>query len=222
MPAFLIHIIISFERILYMKLPFFTTFVIFAFLVSYIAKKNTVNLEEMSRDFLERERKANSVRRKPIDHLPYIHVPIESLPLDRLDDINAMEHCRVIREVSQKQILNLTGISNTDLKLQYGAPNITILTECDQNYTSLVRNIAFLAEKYLKNGLREEAVALLEYGISIGTDVRLNYDLLAAVYAENNEYNKIQDLATSAEHINSLSRDVILRHLTELLEQKPQ
>lgn len=205
-----------------MKLPFFTTFVVFAFLVSYIAKKNTVDVEEMSRDFLERERKANSVRRRPIDHLPYIHVPVDSLPLDKLDDINAAEHCRVIRDVSQKQILNLTGISNTDLKLQYGAPNINILTECDQNYTTLVRNLAFLAEKYLNNGLRAEAVTLLEYGVSIGTDVRQNYDLLGAVYAENNEYDKIQGLITSAQNINSLSKDVILRHLTELLERRPE
>lgn len=203
-----------------MKLPFFTTFVIFAFLVSYIAKKNTVNLEEMSRDFLARERKANSVRRKPIDHLPYIHVPVESLPLDKLDDINAAEYCRVIKEVSQKQILNLTGISNTDLKMQYGAPNITILTECDQNYTALVRNLAFLAEKYLNSGLRAEAVTLLEYGVSIGTDVRKNYDLLGAVYAEDGEYGRIRELLSSAEKINSLSKDIILRHLNELLEQE--
>lgn len=213
-----IFIIISFERILYMKLPLFTTFVIFCVLVSYIAKKNTVNAEEINHEFFERERKANSIRRQPIDHLPYIHVPVESLPLDKLDDINAREFCRVIKELGHKQILNLTGISNTDLKLQYGAANLSTLTECDQNYTVLVRNIAFLAEIYMNNGLRKEAITLLEYGISIGTDVKKNYDLLGAVYAENKEYDKIQTLITTAETVNSLSKDAILNHLKELSE----
>ena len=70
----------------------------------------------------------------------------------------------------------------------------------------------------LNNGLRKEAITLLEYGISIGTDVKKNYDLLGAVYAENKEYDKIQTLITTAETVNSLSKDAILNHLKELSE----
>ena len=200
-----------------MKLPIFTTFVVFALFVKIISTKNTKTFAEQNQSFLEKERKANCVRRKPIDDLPYITVPIASLPLDCLEDENAKEYSRVLREVAEKKILNLTGISNTDLKLQYGAPNISFLMEYDQNYTVLVRNLAFLAEKYVESGLQPEARTLLEYGVSIASDVKKNYELLGRIYADRGEYSKIRSLMEKAEILNSLSKGPIIRCLKELL-----
>lgn len=199
-----------------MKLPIFTTFVLFALVVRLIAKRNTKSFAEANNEFWEHEREANSVRRKPIDDLPYITIP-DRLPIHCLSDEASVEYARVLQELSEKKILNLTGFTNTELKFKYGAPNITFLTECDLNYTILVRTIAFLAEKYLAEGLKKEAKTLLEYGISVGSDVRKNYELLASIYAEKGEYAKIQGLIDQAGTLNSLSKEPIIRSLEGLL-----
>ena len=122
--------------------------------------------------------------------------------------------------MSEKKILNFTGISNTDLKLEYGAPNISFLSSCDMNYTRLVQSIAMLAEDYLKAGYEQEAKALLEYGISIGTDVKKNYTLLASLYEKNGEAEKISGLADTADDLNSLSRSAILSSLEQYKPSK--
>ena len=49
------------------------------------------------------------------------------------------DYKQIILTLKDLPIVNFTGISNTELKLRYGAPNIDLLTQYDQNYTLLVR-----------------------------------------------------------------------------------
>ena len=169
-------------------------------------------------EFLELERKANLTPRKDISHLPYIKVPVDSLPLDLpTDKEEVLERQDIIRSMADKKVLNLTGRTNTDLKLEYGAPNINILSAADNNYTRLVQAIAYLASDYIDSGHKEEAIQLLEYGISIGTDSKKNYLTLASLYKEQGQESRIRDLIVSAENINSLLKDSIIASLQELL-----
>ena len=134
-------------------------------------------------EFLELEKKANNTPARNIDDLPYIRVIPEELPLDvPTENDETKERQYNIRSLEGKKILNFTGVSNTELKLTYGASNIYFLQSCDMNYTRLVQNISRLSEDYLNEGHRKEAKALLEYGISIGSDVKKNYTLLADIY----------------------------------------
>ena len=224
-----------------MKLPFLTIFLVFVIVL-------TVRLQ-MSKEFWERELRANSVRRKDIENLPYIPFDPAMIPEHpELNDERVNEYITELKGLKGKRILNCTGQTNTDLKLEYGAANITKLTEYDGNYTILVRTIARLAEKYLihsarfledvsiqddsetaqenndrqisqqmSDTLKADAQKLLEYGISIGTDVRLNYELLGQLYAENNDFAKIEGLKATAETLNSLSKEPILRMLDRLM-----
>ncbi len=206
-----------------MNLPLLSTTVIFAIWLIYEIRKSDRKQQKSMDDFWARELKANSTRRKPIDHLDYITIPYDELPLDfPTDDDRVLEYREILQSLQDKKILNLTGYSNTDLKLEYGAPNITILTACDQYYTTLVRTLAFLAEKYLELSYRSEAKALLEYAISIRTDVRKNYELLAALYLEDGESDKINALTATAETLKSLSKDPILRSLAQIKAEHDQ
>ncbi len=167
-----------------------------------------------NREFLERERQANLTPAKSLEDLPYIRIEPLLLPLDvPSDKPETLEKQDIIRKMSEKKILNFTGKSNTDLKLEYGAANINFLTACDMNYTRLVQNIASLAEDYLNSGHEEEAKILLEYGIEIGTDVTKNYTLLAGLYKKSGESEKIAGLISQARDLNSLSKSVILKNL---------
>ena len=192
--------------------------IIIAFSVVFKMIVNRKPKNDPDAEFMERERQANLTPRKDISGLPYIKVPVSELPLDvPTDSEETKERQDIIRSMSDKQILNLTGITNTDLKLEYGAPNINILSAADGNYTKLVQAIAYLSADYMNSQHLVEARKLLEYGISIGTDSKKNYLMLASIYKEEGQPEKISGLIESAKSIDSLLKDSIISSLEAML-----
>ncbi len=192
--------------------------IIIAFCVVFKMIVNRSPKNNPDAEFLELERKANLTPRKDISNLPYIKVPIDDLPLDVPSDREeTRERQEIIRSMADKQVLNLTGMTNTELKLEYGAPNINILSAADANYTKLVQAISFLAGDYMDNQHITEARELLEYGVSIGTDSRRTYLMLASIYKEEGHPEKIRDLIVSAGNIDSLLKDSIISSLEGML-----
>ncbi len=196
---------------------FTTPIIIIAFCVIFKLIISRKPKRDPDAEFLELERKANLTPRKDISGLPYIKVPVNSLPLKLpIDKEEVKERQNIIMSMENKEILNLTGKTNTELKLEYGAPNINRLSSADSNYTRLVQAIAYLASDYIDAGYKDEAKALLEYGIDIGTDSEKNYVTLASIYRDEGRYDKIDELITSANNINSLLKDNIITKLMEL------
>ncbi|MBQ9606695.1 MAG: hypothetical protein IJV16_05910 [Lachnospiraceae bacterium] len=192
--------------------------IIIAFSVVFKMIVNRKPKNDPDAEFMERERQANLTPRKDISGLPYIKVPVSELPLDvPTDSEETKERQDIIRSMSDKQILNLTGITNTDLKLEYGAPNINILSAADGNYTKLVQAIAYLSADYMNSQHLVEARKLLEYGISIVTDSKKNYLMLASIYKEEGQPEKISGLIESAKSIDSLLKDSIISSLEAML-----
>ena len=124
---------------------------------------------------------------------------------------------RDLNDLSEYKIVNLTGYTNTDLKLEYGTANITILSEYDFHYTNLVSLLQKLAEKLHESGNDALAIMTLEFAVSTNTDVSKSYYLLAQLYNDAHTPEKIFDLMESAQNIRSMQRDVILKRLGELL-----
>lgn len=135
------------------------------------------------------------------------------------EDEKAREYKELLTYLSTQPIVNLTGFTNTDLKLEYGTANITPLSQYDQNYTALVRTLQQWAELLLNAALTEEAETVLAYAISIGTDVSHTYYALAKIYAGREEYDKIADLIHRAEGLRSALRNSIVRTLQESYPQ---
>lgn len=181
-------------------------------------KKKRVSLteEQRTKEFWNQERKANEIRKQDISNLPYIQVPVDSLPLSSSDNAQIQEFQTVIKQLSDKKILNLTGISNTELKLQYGPSNLETLTEYDSNFTTLVRTISNWGQCLYELGQITEAKTVLEYGISCKTDIKKNYILLAKIYKDSHETSKITDLIATAESLNTLMKSSIISSLQAL------
>ena len=192
--------------------------IIIAFCVVFKMIVNRNPKSDPDAEFLELERKANLTPRKDISNLPYIRVPVSDLPLDvPTDREETKEYQETIKAMADRQVLNLTGLTNTELKLEYGAPNINILSAADANYTKLVQAISALSADYMDHQHITEARQLLEYGVSIGTDSRRTYLMLASIYKEEGHPEKIRDLIESASGIDSLLKDSILNSLQNLL-----
>lgn len=204
----------STERILYMKTLFLSSLIVFCILIAYENRKHKKIIDKQEKDFWEKESQANSTRKKSLADLPYITIPFDILPMQTLSDLpRIMEISQLLHNLSSQKIVNMTGFTNTELKLTYGAANITCLSEYDQNYTLLVRTLQEWAEFLHKNECDAEAKQVLEYAISINTDVSHSYYLLADLYDESGESEKKQSLLTQAEKINTSMSKVIVQTL---------
>ena len=190
--------------------------IILCALIAYENKKHGKQDEDRIKAFWERERMSNNVRRKPLDDLDYITIPFEELPFDCLSDNEEVADChRQLRTLGDLKIVNFTGISNTDLKLTYGTANITVLSEYDTNFTILVRTLQTWAKLLFDHGYVSEARQILEFSIRAGSDVSKSYYLLADIYRRQGESQKIEELISSAENLNSALSATIVRTLQE-------
>ena len=221
-----------------MKTLFLSSLISFCLLIFLLNKRHSKMEKSMKDAFWKREEEANHTRRKSLDNLPYITIPPEELPLAchitddtadvrntddtadirNTDDAAAneaiSEECKeILRSLSTQKIVNLTGYTNTDLKLSYGTANITCLTEYDQNYTLLVSTLQKWAEALYRGGAKKECRQVLEYAVSVGTDVSHTYFLLADLYDEEGESDLKCSLIEKASGLSSLSSKVIVRTL---------
>ena len=199
-----------------MAFPFLGLFIIFLSVAAYYRKRATAQQKKVTEDFWSREDQANQIRRKDISNLPYITIALEKFPIGISDDEELTDYENDLKTLASRKILNLSHQSNTDLKLAYGPANLPALSEYDQNYTTLLRNLVAYADCLIKNGFKSEAVPVLEFGISIDSDIRANYTLLAELYKEQGNASKIQELIDKAASLDSMMRSAILEQLHTL------
>ena len=191
--------------------------IVFIVLLTYKLKKHTHIVQKQQEDFWNKELAANTSRKKSLDSLHYITIPLETLPLFHKNNEKFSKYEKELEKLSEKKIVNFSGITNTDLKLEYGAANLPILSEYDQNYTDLVRLLHQWGTALSNEGLTDEAIRVLEFGIECGTDISGHYKLLCSLYQQENTPDKIQDLVTAALQLNTITQRPILSYLMSQL-----
>ena len=189
--------------------------IVLGFLLLYERKKHSREAERREAEFWQREDKANNVRRKDITQLPYINIPYDSLPFisDAHGEIASCQ--KELLAFKDSKLLNLSGLSNTDLKLMYGVANLPQLSEYDDACTAMYRVIANLGSHLSKEGYHSEAIAFLEFGIEAGSDISRNFYTLADEYARAARYNDIKKLIERADKLNSPIKTSIVNKLNE-------
>lgn len=185
--------------------------------------------EEKEQSFWERESASNNVRKKSLDSLEYVHIPFDLLPFGTAQDNTILQSAEdELTALKDEKIVNLTGITNTDLKLEYGTANITPLTQYDQNYTALVCALQKWGQELYNQGRFEDAAKVLEFSAKTRSDVSGTYRLLVDLYrtklglSESEIQKKIDGLIPIAKSLNSLSRNSILKLLEPPKESDDQ
>ncbi len=195
------------------QLPIFLMwFIIFVLWLNYKLKKS----RRKENSFWDLESQSNTVRKKSIDSLHYITVSENSLPFFSSNDEKVMEQEARVLELSKEKIINLTGYTNTDLKLQYGVGNLEALSRYDQNFTYLAHALYRWASALDELGLRKEAVQVLEFGVACRTDIKAHYILLAELYIQEGTSDKITNLISVANDLKSLSSPSLIEELKKL------
>ena len=190
--------------------------IIVAAFIALTRTRQKKSQREMEKSFWAREREANSVRKKSLDTLDYIHIPLDKIPFNLMTDNPEVLECQsLVNNLSAQKIVNFTGFTNTDLKLEYGTANITALTEYDQNYTLLVRTLQQWADILYDAGYVYEARTLMEFAISTGTDISRTYYKLADIYSSRGDISQIEELIEKAKKLPTLNSKTIVRTLRE-------
>ena len=194
----------------------FMIFVVFLVWLQYEIKKHNRYDEKKHKEYLAREKKANSTRKQSLDNLSYITIPLETFPMDIMTtDERILEYHETLQQLSNEKIVNFTGVSNTDLKLEYGVANLPTLSHYDQCYTLLAKTLNSFATRLYENGYEKECVPLLEFAIETGSDISGSYKLLATIYVKNGEKQKLDLLKERTETLNSAMKKPIDRMLKE-------
>ncbi|NLM14100.1 MAG: hypothetical protein GX209_10185 [Epulopiscium sp.] len=209
-----------------MKIPFFLSlFILFIVFYNIKLRKVSKEITNSRKNFLEKEREAMFVRKKSLDNLEYISVSLEDLPVLKEEELfsdaekQAYHHQKSAFTLASKPMLNLSGISNTDLKFQYGPANLETLMNYEHNYENLL-NALLNWGKYLKEANRiEDAIAVLEKAVLIGSDLSQNYILLSDLYNETKQKDKLlklKELIENRQKQNPILKKV-LQHIEHIL-----
>lgn len=193
--------------------PIFTIcFIIFLLIWNYKIRKSNSQQQNLEDSFWEREREANLARRKDISNLDYIILPENLLPANPQTPTE-MEFA----SLQGQKMLNLTGLSNTDLKMEYGVQNLEELSAYDETFTKFVRLLPEYAGELISNDKLSDAKKLLEFGVEHKADSKAAFLQLAEIYKKLGQDDQIQHLILVAGEINSLSKLPIISALQEFL-----
>ena len=203
-----------------MKFPFLASFILLCIVMNLLMRRTSRKAEEREASFWEKELEANNVRKKSLENLEYIHIPFDLLPFGTAGDDPSLQSAEdELTALKDEKIVNLTGISNTDLKLEYGTANITPLSQYDQNYTALVCSLQKWGQALYDLGRFEDAAKVLEFAVKTRSDITATYRILIDLYktklglSEDEIKKKLDALIPIAKNLNSLSRQTILKML---------
>lgn len=164
--------------------PFLAIFIVFCLVLAFYIRKNDASQQKVLDDFWEKERQSNAVRKKDISKLDYITIPLDKIPVKLCTSTE-----EAFFALAEKPMLNLVGISNTDLKLQYGTANLEILSEYDNNFIDFVALLPDYATELIEAGEKETARMLLEFAVSVNADSRKIDRLLESLENESSSMN---------------------------------
>lgn len=191
----------------------FGAFLIFLGLVSMCIRRTRRREKSEIDSFWKQEDRANLTQPQDLSKLDYVDLSGVTLPFSKFQDAQLNDYEQQILALRNEKILNLGGLSNTDLKLQYGAANLGLLSRYDQNFILLVRTLNQWGHRLYELSHTQEATTVLELAVSVGSDIKATYELLLKIYQESGNSSGIEDLKHSAEKITTIRKDSILAML---------
>lgn len=192
---------------------FFICFIVFLIWFRVKMKQSNSTSKEASESFWEREEKANYARRQDISNLDYITVEESDLPFASEMDEKEAELVREVKSKMQHKMLNLSGLTNTDLKERYGFANLETLSGCDQNFMYFIRSLSRWGDYLFTQGDFTRSKQIMEYSKSLGSDISTVYVTLGKIYASEGDTAKLEELITFVEDSSFALKDSIINKL---------
>ncbi len=201
-------------------LPILTLMFIFVLFLAFRYRSTSRKMTESEDAFYRREIEANSTVRTDIDlnSLDYLTIPMDKFPSDSKGNMEMSKALDELNALKDKRILNLTKMSNTDLKLEYGRNHLDEMQAIGENYVQLSILIVTIAEILYEAGEYNDAARILEYGIATKTDINKNYMLLADCYNMLGSTRQLTELREQVPTMGLTLERNILSHIDDLIK----
>ena len=160
--------------------------------LGYYRSKVTQSQDNAEKAFWEKELAAGNTRRQDLEKLDYITIPLEQFPLGLNTDAE-----KELVALSKERIKNVQGLSNTELKLQYGTANLDELSSYESNFIRLQQVVLEYAKELCTADRRADAIHILEFMLQNGGDISGLYLELATLYQQEGCEEKVQHLFTT-------------------------
>ena len=147
-------------------------------------------------------------RKKDISNLNYLIITEDKIPQNLTTDAK-----KSLETLCGQKMLNLSSMSNTDLKLEYGVANLDELSACDDRFSTFERNAAIYAQELSDAGYTDQARQLLEFAVSCHVDNSSIYTQLAAIYQTGGNLSGILQLQEAAAQLAPFPQKIILEKL---------
>ena len=167
---------------------FLAIFIVFLLYINFLMHKNKRAQENLEKQFWDRERSANFTRKKDISNLNYLIITEDKIPQNLTTDAK-----KSLETLCGQKMLNLSSMSNTDLKLEYG--------------------VAIYAQELSDAGYTDQARQLLEFAVSCHVDNSSIYTQLAAIYQTGDNLSGILQLQEAAAQLAPFPQKIILEKL---------
>lgn len=160
--------------------------------LGYYRSKVTQSQDNAEKAFWEKELATGNTRRQDLEKLDYITIPLEQFPLGLNTDAE-----KELVALSKERIKNFQGLSNTELKLQYGTANLDELSSYESNFIRLQQVVLEYAKELCTADRRADAIHILEFMLQNGGDISGLYLELATLYQQEGCEEKVQHLFTT-------------------------
>lgn len=195
--------------------PFLTVFLIFILWLAIKIRQSKAKHTKDMDNFWMAEMEANATPAKDIKGLSYITIPIEKFPLDFSTDGETLQIESRLKELSTHPLLNLTGKTNTEIKVTYGVPNFETMCQIGQDYDEATMLLDKYAAKLAEADRINDAITVLEFAVGTKTDISTSYTLLGKCYKSLGKEDKLSYLIRQVEESNLLLKNAIIKELSE-------
>ncbi|SDB34611.1 hypothetical protein SAMN02910298_01687 [Pseudobutyrivibrio sp. YE44] len=197
-----------------MGFPILPFFILFLILIAVRLKSLNNKQEEQEAEFWAKEQQARITPAKDISNLRYITIPIEKFPLNFSSDEKVIEIENELKELSTHKLLNLTGMSNTDIRITYGTPNFETMSKIGEDFDRVTVLLNQYAHALMEAERLDDVITVLEFAVGVGTDISESYTMLAKCYQMKSMDSKLEMLRSQVEQSTLILKDSILNKIS--------
>lgn len=196
---------------------------IICILVFRIFMKNSSNgFDEAVGEFEEKEKEANYTIKNIKDlEIRHIYPNKEILPFKEYDEENKELKGLIKKQAQVKRKFDLEmaklplGLTNTELKIEYGINNFEKITIMEDHYNGYIRALFEWAMELKNFGNNEDCKIILEECARLEGDISQIYTNISDIYFEEKNKHKLIELKENIYKFELSFKDKILEYIEE-------
>jgi len=212
------------NRLMVGIIPALVLVVLFTIALNVASKRRKIR--STAHVMFDADNKANSTRAKKIDDELFFVVDLNALPIKEysLKESEAPHPTymwqKKVSDTYQKKMLHFEKkYTNIELKEMFGQANIEFVARYEENFTNFNHTLINWAKALQTHDNHSDAQKILEYAVSIDSEISAAYTLLADIYAGQNNLKALQQLHEKAEQSTMPHKTPTLSHIQELIVQ---